>query len=120
MKGSQRTASLQRKTNETDINVSINLDGTGISNIDTGLKFFDHMLEQISRHGFVDLDLSCKGDLEVDEHHTIEDVAIALGEVISKALGDKKGIERYSFVGALSSWPHQRAQPLMVRFICHS
>tara|TARA_R110000868_G_scaffold383578_6_gene650638 strand:+ start:15109 stop:16002 length:894 start_codon:yes stop_codon:yes gene_type:complete len=95
---SNRTASLQRKTNETDINVSLNLDGTGKSNIKTGLNFFDHMLEQIARHGFVDLDLSCNGDLEVDEHHTIEDVAIALGDTISKALGDKKGIERYAFV----------------------
>lgn len=98
LKGKDRTASIQRTTNETDIHVSVNLDGTGKSNIDTGLKFFDHMLEQISRHGFVDLDLNCKGDLEVDEHHTIEDVAIALGETITKALGDKKGIERYSFV----------------------
>lgn len=98
LKGIQRTASTLRKTNETDIKISLNLDGTGISNIDTGLSFFDHMLEQISRHGFVDLNLSCNGDLEVDEHHTIEDVAIALGDTITKALGDKKGIERYSFV----------------------
>ena len=96
--GPHRKASLQRKTNETDINISINLDGKGKSNIKTGLNFFDHMLDQIARHGFVDLDLTCDGDLEVDEHHTIEDVAIALGETITKALGDKKGIERYAFV----------------------
>lgn len=97
-KGLHRTATIQRRTNETDINISLNLDGTGTSTIKTGLNFFDHMLEQIARHGFVDLDLTCDGDLEVDEHHTIEDVAIALGETITKALGDKKGIERYAFV----------------------
>ncbi|GAB5409558.1 MAG: hypothetical protein BalsKO_19230 [Balneolaceae bacterium] len=97
-KGIHRTASLKRKTNETDINISLNLDGTGSSNIKTGLNFFDHMLEQIARHGFIDLDIVCEGDLEVDEHHTIEDIAIALGETITKALGDKKGIERYAFV----------------------
>lgn len=97
-KGLQRGASYQRKTNETDISISLNLDGTGSSTIHTGLKFFDHMLEQIARHGLIDLHISCDGDLEVDEHHTIEDVAIALGETLTKALGDKKGIERYSFV----------------------
>ncbi len=96
--GNDRKASIQRTTNETDISINLNLDGTGKSNINTGLNFFDHMLEQIARHGFVDLDLSCDGDLKVDEHHTIEDVAIALGEAITKALGDKKGIERYAFV----------------------
>lgn len=93
-----RTASISRETKETEIKVDLNLDGTGKSNIDTGLKFFDHMLEQIARHGLVDLDIYCKGDLEIDEHHTIEDVAITLGEAITKALGNKKGIERYSFV----------------------
>jgi len=93
-----RKASLQRKTNETEISIDINLDGTGKSEIETGLSFFDHMLDQIARHGLIDLTLKCVGDLEVDEHHTVEDVAIALGEVISKALGNKKGIERYSFV----------------------
>ena len=98
LKGRNRTAAIQRKTNETDISIELNLDGTGKPNITTGLNFFDHMLEQIARHGFVDLDISCKGDLEVDEHHTIEDVAIALGEAITQALGDKKGIERYAFV----------------------
>lgn len=93
-----RKASIQRKTNETDITIDINLDGTGKADISTGLSFFDHMLDQIARHGLVDLTLKCDGDLEVDEHHTIEDVAIALGEVITKALGYKKGIERYGFV----------------------
>lgn len=96
-----RTASLSRTTNETDIFIDLNLDGTGKSEINTGLKFFDHMLEQIARHGLVDLKITCKGDLEVDEHHTIEDVAIALGETILKALGDKKGLERYGFVLAM-------------------
>lgn len=93
-----RKASIQRKTNETDIKIEVNLDGTGVSDISTGLNFFDHMLDQISRHGLIDLTLKCDGDLEVDEHHTIEDVAIALGEVLFKALGNKKGIERYGFV----------------------
>ncbi|MGI0107252.1 bifunctional histidinol-phosphatase/imidazoleglycerol-phosphate dehydratase HisB [Salinimicrobium sp. WS361] len=92
-----RTASISRKTNETDIYIKLNLDGTGQSNIDTGIKFFDHMLDQISRHGQMDLEITVKGDLEVDEHHTIEDTAIALGEVFSKALGNKLGIERYGF-----------------------
>ena len=96
--GKERTASIARTTNETDISIDLNLDGTGKNEISTGLKFFDHMLEQIARHGFVDLNLRCDGDLEVDEHHTIEDVAIALGECITSALGDKKGIERYAFV----------------------
>lgn len=92
-----RSAEHQRKTSETDISISLNLDGEGNSSIDTGLNFFDHMLEQIARHGLVDLNLTCEGDLEVDEHHTIEDVAIALGEAISMALGDKTGIQRYAF-----------------------
>lgn len=94
----KRTATINRKTNETDISISLNLDGTGKTNISTGLNFFDHMLDQIGKHGFVDLDINCDGDLQVDEHHTIEDVAIALGDAITQALGDKKGIERYSFV----------------------
>ena len=93
-----RKATIKRKTHETDIEIEMNLDGTGKADIDTGLKFFDHMLDQIAKHGLVDLKLICKGDLEVDEHHTIEDVAIALGEAITRALGDKKGINRYGFV----------------------
>ncbi|HBK72434.1 MAG TPA: bifunctional histidinol-phosphatase/imidazoleglycerol-phosphate dehydratase [Flavobacteriaceae bacterium] len=92
-----RTASIKRKTNETDIEIKLNLDGTGKSTIDTGLAFFDHMLDQIARHGQMDLEISVKGDLEVDEHHTIEDTAIALGEVFAIALGNKLGIERYGF-----------------------
>ncbi|MGM0545312.1 MAG: imidazoleglycerol-phosphate dehydratase HisB [Bacteroidota bacterium] len=92
-----RKAATQRTTAETDISVRLNLDGTGQSNISTGLNFFDHMLEQIAKHGLIDLDLSCDGDLEVDEHHTIEDVAITLGETINKALGKKVGIQRYAF-----------------------
>jgi imidazoleglycerol-phosphate dehydratase/histidinol-phosphatase len=97
LKLKQRSASIIRKTNETDIAITLNLDGTGKSNINTGLAFFDHMLDQIARHGQIDLDIQVKGDLEVDEHHTIEDTAIALGEVIAKALGNKLGIERYGF-----------------------
>ncbi|WP_198680023.1 bifunctional histidinol-phosphatase/imidazoleglycerol-phosphate dehydratase HisB [Aureibaculum luteum] len=97
LKLDNRTAEIQRKTNETDISIKLNLDGTGKSKIDTGIAFFDHMLDQISRHGQMDLEISVKGDLEVDEHHTIEDTAIALGEVFSEALGNKLGIERYGF-----------------------
>jgi imidazoleglycerol-phosphate dehydratase/histidinol-phosphatase len=97
LKLENRTASIQRKTNETDIAIVLNLDGTGKSNIATGIAFFDHMLDQIARHGQMDLDIKVKGDLEVDEHHTIEDTAIALGEVFAKALGTKLGIERYGF-----------------------
>lgn len=97
LKLENRTASIYRKTNETEIAISLNLDGTGNSNIRTGLAFFDHMLDQLSRHGQMDLDIQVKGDLEVDEHHTIEDTAIALGEVFAKALRNKLGIERYGF-----------------------
>ena len=93
-----RTASVVRNTNETKIEVDLNLDGSGKSDITTGLGFFDHMLEQIAKHGNMDLKIEVKGDLYVDEHHTIEDVGIALGEVFAKALGSKKGIERYGFL----------------------
>lgn len=93
-----RAARVERKTSETDILIELNLDGSGRSSINTGIGFFDHMLEQISRHGNLDLDIKVKGDLHIDEHHTIEDVALALGESFLNALGKKKGIERYSFV----------------------
>ena len=98
LKLKDRTAEIKRKTNETDIHIKLNMDGTGKSKIDTGIKFFDHMLDQLARHGQMDLELKVLGDLEVDEHHTIEDTAIALGEVFSKALGNKLGIERYGFL----------------------
>jgi len=97
LKLESRIAEVKRKTNETDISVSLNLDGTGKSDIKTGLAFFDHMLDQLSRHGQMDLAISVKGDLEVDEHHTIEDTAIALGEAFHKALASKLGMERYGF-----------------------
>lgn len=97
LKAKQRVGSIVRNTNETKIAITINLDGTGQSKIDTGIAFFDHMLDQIARHGQMDLDLKVKGDLEVDEHHTIEDTAIALGNLIHTALGSKLGIERYGF-----------------------
>jgi len=97
LKLENRVAEISRKTNETDIYIKINLDGTGKSDINTGLAFFDHMLDQLARHGQMDLEIKVDGDLEVDEHHTIEDTAIALGELFSKALGNKLGIERYGF-----------------------
>ena len=97
LKLKDRTAEIQRNTNETKIDIQLNLDGVGKSKIHTGIAFFDHMLDQIARHGQMDLDVNVMGDLAVDEHHTIEDTAIALGEVFSKALGKKLGIERYGF-----------------------
>ncbi len=93
----ERTADIKRKTNETDILIELNVDGTGKSDIETGLAFFDHMLDQLARHGQMDLTIKVDGDLEVDEHHTIEDTGIALGEVFAQALGTKLGIERYGF-----------------------
>ena len=97
LKVQDRTGSIIRNTNETQIQIDLNLDGTGKSDISTGISFFDHMLDQIARHGQLDLVLKVEGDLEVDEHHTIEDTAIALGEVFAKTLGSKLGIERYGF-----------------------
>lgn len=97
LKLNQRIVSHKRTTHETDINLTLDLDGSGKSNIDTGIAFFDHMLDQLARHGAMDLDLKVKGDLEVDEHHTIEDTAIVLGEAFDAALGTKLGIERYGF-----------------------
>mgnify|MGYP001184714454 FL=1 len=90
------TATIARKTNDTEIAVSINLDGTGAHQMQTGVGFFDHMLDQLSRHSLIDMEVSCKGDLHIDFHHTVEDVGIALGQAIKEALGDKKGIRRYA------------------------
>ena len=94
----ERTATISRKTKETDITCTIALDGRGVYDIDTGIGFFDHMLSGLARHGLFDLTLHCKGDLEVDCHHTIEDCGIVLGEAIRKALGDKKAIKRFGSV----------------------
>ena len=93
----ERLATVQRTTKETDISISLNLDGNGTCNISTGIGFFDHMLEQIGKHGGMDLTIKVDGDLNVDEHHTIEDTSIALGEALPEALGDKRGLERYGY-----------------------
>jgi imidazoleglycerol-phosphate dehydratase len=90
-----RTANVTRKTAETQITVRVNLDGTGQANLATGIGFFDHMLDQIARHGLIDLDVQAKGDLHIDGHHTVEDVGITIGQAVAKAIGDKKGIRRY-------------------------
>ncbi|WP_431124243.1 imidazoleglycerol-phosphate dehydratase HisB [Variovorax paradoxus] len=90
-----RTASVTRNTAETKITVSVNLDGTGRARLSTGIGFFDHMLDQIARHGLIDLEIDCQGDLHIDGHHTVEDVGITLGQAVAKAVGDKKGIRRY-------------------------
>ena len=90
-----RTAEIIRNTKETQIRVAINLDGTGAQSIDTGVPFLDHMLDQIARHGLIDLDIKASGDLQIDDHHTVEDVGIALGQALAQALGDKAGIRRY-------------------------
>jgi imidazoleglycerol-phosphate dehydratase len=90
-----RTAKINRNTLETQISVSINLDGTGVSSFNTGVPFLDHMLDQISRHGMMDIEVNAKGDLHIDAHHTVEDIGITLGQAFSQAIGDKKGIRRY-------------------------
>jgi imidazoleglycerol-phosphate dehydratase len=90
-----RTASISRKTAETEISVTLNLDGTGQSRAATGVGFFDHMMDQLAKHSLIDLDVTAKGDLHIDDHHTVEDVGIALGQALTKALGDKRGIRRY-------------------------
>ena len=93
----ERVSSVHRKTNETQIEVNVNLDGTGKHSITTGLPFFDHMIQQLSKHSLIDIDIKCKGDLEIDSHHSMEDVGWALGKAINDALGNKQGIKRYSF-----------------------
>ena len=91
----QRTASVERNTLETQIQVKVNLDGTGECNLDTGVPFLEHMLDQVARHGLIDLDITAKGDLHIDAHHTVEDIGITLGQAVAEAVGDKKGIVRY-------------------------
>jgi imidazoleglycerol-phosphate dehydratase len=91
----QRIAEIHRKTKETDVRVSLNLDGNGQSQVSTGLPFLDHMLDLFARHGLFDLEVACKGDLEIDDHHSVEDIAITLGQALAQALGDKAGIARY-------------------------
>jgi imidazoleglycerol-phosphate dehydratase len=93
-----RTAELTRKTTETEITVSVNLDGTGLAQVSTAVGFFDHMLDQLSRHSLIDISLMARGDLHIDDHHTVEDCGIALGQALAKALGDKRGIRRYGDV----------------------
>lgn len=93
----ERISSIKRKTNETEVLVKVNLDGCGHNNIKTDVPFFDHMIQQLSKHSLIDISLKCHGDIEIDAHHTIEDVGWALGKAINEALGDKKGINRYSF-----------------------
>lgn len=93
---SARTASVERNTRETQIKIAINLDGCGAASLVTGLPFFDHMLDQLARHGLIDLRIEAKGDLEIDGHHTVEDVGITLGQAFEKAIGDKRGIRRYA------------------------
>ena len=90
-----RTAQITRKTNETDITLSVNLDGTGRHDIKTGIGFFDHMLDQLARHALIDMDIRATGDLHIDDHHTVEDVGIALGQALTRAMSDKRGIRRY-------------------------
>ena len=90
-----RKASITRKTNETQIDVTVNLDGTGVAEIATGVGFFDHMLDQLARHSLIDIGMTAKGDLHIDDHHTVEDCGIALGQALTAALGDKRGIRRY-------------------------
>jgi imidazoleglycerol-phosphate dehydratase len=94
--GTTRTGSVSRRTNETSVAITVNLDGTGVSKISTGVGFFDHMLDQLCRHSLIDMDIEVKGDLHIDDHHTVEDTGIALGQAISKAMGDRRGIARYA------------------------
>jgi len=91
----QRSASVKRDTLETKISVAVNLDGSGAAKFDTGVPFLEHMMDQIARHGLIDLDISCEGDTHIDDHHTVEDIGITLGQAVAQAVGDKKGIRRY-------------------------
>src|SRR5579885_2367752 len=91
----QRTADVERNTKETQIRVKVNLDGTGVAKLATGIPFLEHMLDQVARHGMIDLDVAAKGDLHIDAHHTVEDIGITLGQAFAKAIGDKSGIRRY-------------------------
>jgi imidazoleglycerol-phosphate dehydratase len=93
---SQRSATISRKTKETEISASVNLDGSGVYDVSTGIGFFDHMLEQLARHSLIDISVKAKGDLHIDDHHTVEDTGIALGQAIAKALGERRGISRYA------------------------
>jgi len=92
---SPRIAQVVRNTSETQISVKLNLDGTGITKFDTGVPFLEHMMDQIGRHGLIDLEISCQGDLHIDDHHTVEDIGITIGQAFEQALGDKKGVRRY-------------------------
>jgi imidazoleglycerol-phosphate dehydratase len=94
----ERKGEISRKTNETSVSVSVHIDGTGKGKISTGVGFFDHMLDQLCRHSLIDMDIAVKGDLHIDDHHTVEDTGIAIGQAISKALGDRKGITRYASI----------------------
>lgn len=121
-----RKASIKRKTAETDISVDINIDGSGEYDIKTGAGFFDHMLDQLSRHSLIDMKVRCKGDLHIDAHHTSEDVGIALGQAVSKALGDRKGIARYASLDLAMDETLTRAavdvsgRPYLVWNVCFS
>src|SRR5690554_7407273 len=101
-----RTATVERNTLETKIRVSINLDGTGAAKFETGVPFLDHMMDQIARHGLIDLDVHCQGDNHIDDHHTVEDIGISLGQAFAKAVGDKKGMRSEEHTSELQSRPH--------------
>src|SRR3990167_2952719 len=109
-----RTATVQRTTKETDIAIAVNLDGTGDYSVSTGIGFLDHMVEQLSRHSLIDISMQVKGDLHIDQHHTVEDSALALGEAVAKALGDKRGIARYGEAHAPTGQKGPRIVPALV------
>ena len=119
-----RTADVSRETRETRIRVKVNLDGTGQSNLSTGIGFFDHMLDQIARHGLIDLDIQAEGDLHIDGHHTVEDVGITLGQAVAQAVGDKRGIMRYGHVpfksGMVGAFDTQLTYEFFQGFVNHA